>query len=257
MLSTVSEEGLKFIVIFFRVAAIFWFLPIFSLRSVPMPYKVGFSLCVTIVLLDVVVIDAVQIYADPYLMAIQILKEIFIGLTISYFVRTLFTVVYVAGDVAAIQTGFSFARVMDPFNMNQSSVLEQFMNLLAIMVFFAIDAHHVLLRGILLSFKELPVGILMPNKALLNQVIELTGKIFSVGFKIGAPVIVTLFLIEISLGLLSRLIPQINVFIEGMPIKILVTMMVLGFSLGAIAASVATIFKGMDMEILRIMKNMV
>ena len=68
---------------------------------------------------------------------------------------------------------------------------------------------------------------------------------------------VTLFLMEISLGLLSRLIPQINVFIEGMPIKILVTMMVLGFSLGAIAASVATIFKGMDMEILRIMKNMV
>ncbi len=257
MLSSIGEEGLKFILIFFRVASIFWFLPIFSLRSVPMPYKVGFSLCVTIALLDVVVINTVQIYADPYLMVIQVLKEIFIGLTISYFVRTLFTVVYVAGEVAAIQTGFSFARVIDPFNMSQSSVLEQFMNLLAIMVFFAMDAHHVLLKGILSSFKDLPVGTLVLNKALFSQVIELTGKIFSVGFKIGAPVIVTLFIIEIALGLLSRLIPQINVFIEGMPIKILVTMMVLGFSLGAIVPSVATIFKGMDREIFKIMKNMV
>jgi len=256
MLTSLGEDGLKFIVIFFRVASIFWFLPIFSLKSVPMPYKIGFSLCITMVFLDVVTIDTALI-SNAYLMGLQILKEIFIGLTISYFVRTLFTIVYMAGEVAAIQTGFSFARVMDPFNMTQSSVLEQLMNLLAIMIFFAIDAHHVLIKGILLSFKELPVGTLSMNKTLLNQIIELTGKIFSIGIKIGAPIVVTLFVIEIALGLLSRLIPQINVFIEGMPIKILITMMVLGFSLSAIVPNIAALFGGMDREFLRIIRNMV
>lgn len=256
MLNSIGADGLKFIVIFFRIVSIFWLLPIFSLKSVPIPYKIGFSLSITILLFDAVTINTV-LYDNPYLMAMYIVKEIFIGLTISYFVRTLFTVVYVAGEVAAIQTGFSFARVMDPFNMTQSSVLEQFMNLLAIMVFFAVDAHHVLLRGILSSFKELPVGTLVLNKSLFNQIIEFTAKIFSVGFKIGAPIVVTLFVVEIALGLLSRLIPQINVFIEGMPIKILITMLIIGFSLGAIVPSIATVFRGMDRDILRIIKNMV
>ena len=91
----------------------------------------------------------------------------------------------------------------------------------------------------------------------MNHIIGLTSKIFSVGLKIGAPIIVTLFIIEISLGLLSKLIPQVNVFVEGMPIKILVTMMVLAFSLSAIVPNIAAIFRGMDTEIIRILRFMV
>ena len=256
MLTSLGADGLKFIVIFFRVASVLWFLPIFSLRSVPLPYKIGFSLSISLLLFDAVTIN-IALNSDPYFLAILILKEVFIGLTISFFVTTLFTVIYVAGEVAAIQTGFSFARVMDPFTMSQQSVLEQFLNLLTIMVFFAIDAHHILIKGILSSFKELPVGTLTLNEALMNHIIGLTSKIFSVGLKIGAPIIVTLFIIEISLGLLSKLIPQVNVFVEGMPIKILVTMMVLAFSLSAIVPNIAAIFRGMDTEIIRILRFMV
>ncbi|MCX5815050.1 MAG: flagellar biosynthetic protein FliR [Proteobacteria bacterium] len=256
MLTSLGADGLKFIIIFFRVASVLWFLPIFSLRSVPLPFKIGFSLSISLLLFDVVTINA-ALNSDPYFMALLILKEVFIGLTISFFVMTLFAIVYVAGEVAAIQTGFSFARVMDPFTMSQSSVLEQFLNLLAVMVFFAIDAHHILIKGILLSFRELPVGTLTLNEALMNHIVGLTSKIFSIGLKIGAPIIVTLFVIEIALGLLSKLIPQVNVFIEGMPIKILITMMILAFSLSAIVPNIAAIFRGMDTEILRIMRFMV
>jgi len=248
--------GQRFIIVFFRVTSILWLLPLFSLRSISIPYKVGLSLIVSFLFYELVDINPGRL-GDPYFTLLLVVKEVFIGLTIGFFVRTLFAVIYVAGEMAALQTGFAFARFMDPFTMSQSSVLEQIKNLLAILIFFAIDAHHILIKGMFYSFKEVPVGGLVLNTSLLQYIIELSGRMFSLGLKIGAPLIVTLFIVEIALGILSRMIPQINIFVEGMPAKILVTLIVLSFSLGIIAPNIANIFKSIDREMLKIMRLMV
>jgi flagellar biosynthesis protein FliR len=137
------------------------------------------------------------------------------------------------------------------------SVLESFQNILTVMVFFAIDAHHILIKGMILSFRELPIGTAVLNLPLLQHISAMTGRIFSVGLRIGAPLIVTLFIVDIALGLLSRMVPQVNVFIEGMPLKILITFVVLSFSLGATVTGIINIFKGMDMDVLKLMRLMV
>lgn len=246
----------RFVLIFFRILAILWLLPIFATRAVSMPYKAGLSLILAYTVYE---------FGNPGLngphdtiyLAILIIKEVFIGLTISFFVRTIFMMVFAAAEMASLQTGFSFARFMDPITMSQVSVMEQFKNILTILVFFAIDAHHTLIRGIFISFKELPLGGVVLNNNLMGYITHMTGRIFSVGLKISAPLTVTLFIVELALGLLSRLIPQINVFIEGMPVKILITMLVLSFSLGITITAIATLFNGMEPEILRIMRYLV
>jgi len=172
-------------------------------------------------------------------------------------VRILFMMVYVAGDLTSLQSGFAFARFMDPFTMGQASPLDQFMNLLAIMVFFAVDGHHILIRGLTASFKELPIGTATIKAPLIQYLISSTGRIFAVGLKIGAPVIVTLFLCEIGFGMLSRMIPQVNVFVEGLPLKIFATIMVLSFSLGIIVPIIGRLFKDMDTGFLKIFRLMV
>jgi flagellar biosynthesis protein FliR len=246
----------KFILIFFRVASILWLIPLFSTRSVSISFKAVLSLSISFLLYDLVSVNN-TFGSDPYYMLLLVLKEIFVGLTISLFVRILFSIVYASGEVSALQTGFGFARFMDPVSMTQVSVLEQFLNILTVIIFFAIDAHHIVIKGIFLSFKELPPGSIMLNNSLLHHISNLIGRIFSIGLRIGAPLIVTLFIVDLALGLLSRMIPQINIFVEAMPIKILITFAILSFSLGIMTTSIANIFRAMDMDILKIMRLMV
>ena len=141
--------------------------------------------------------------------------------------------------------------------MTQVTVIEQFKNLLAMMLFLAMDAHHILIKAMVSSFRDVPIGSVTIQQPFFQYLITITGRVFTTGFKIGAPIIVTLLFVELALGMLSRMIPQINIFIEGVPLKILVTVVMLSFSLGVIAPGIVSMFRGMDGEILRLFRLMV
>ena len=252
----IGIEAQKFMLVFFRIISVLWLVPLFSSRYVAVVFKAGLSLLIAFLLYGSVNIT-IDVLKDPFSFALLVARELFIGITISFIVKIIFSSVSVAGDIMSLQTGFSFARFMDPFTMTQVSVLEQIKNLLAIMIFFAIDAHYIVFQAISVSFKVLPIGAATFKEPLLHYIISSTAKVFSLGFKIGAPIIVTLFLIELAFGMLARMIPQINIFIEGVPIKILITMILLTVSLSFIAPVVAGLFKGMDTDFMKIMRLMV
>jgi flagellar biosynthetic protein FliR len=252
----IGIEAQKFMLVFFRIVSVLWLVPLLSSKYVSVVFKAGLSLLIAFLLYGSVNV-AVDVLKDPFSFALVVARELFIGITISFVVKIIFSAVSVAGDIISLQTGFSFARFMDPFTMTQVSVLEQFENLLASMIFFAIDAHYIVFQAIAVSFKTLPIGAATFKEPLLQYIINATTKVFSLGFKIGAPIIVTLFLVELALGMLSRMIPQINIFIEGVPIKILITMILLMVSLSFIAPVIAGLFKGMDTDFMKIMRLMV
>lgn len=255
-MNDIGIEAQKFMLVFFRVVSVLWLVPLLSSRYVSVIFKAGLSLLIAFLLYGSVNIT-IDVLKDPFSFAILVVREVFIGITISFIVKIIFSSVSVAGDIISLQTGFSFARFMDPFTMTQVSVLEQIKNTLAIMIFFAIDAHYIVFQAIAVSFKTLPIGAATFKEPLLHYIINSTTKVFSLGFKIGAPIIVTLFLVELSFGMLARMIPQINIFIEGVPIKILITMILLTVSLSFIAPVIAGLFKGMDTEFMKIMRLMV
>jgi flagellar biosynthetic protein FliR len=200
---------------------------------------------------------SVDVLGNPYSFLLLTLREVFIGITIGFVAKIILSSIGAAGDIMSIQTGFSFAQFMDPFTMTQVSVLERFKNLLAIMIFFAIDAHHIVFQAISASFTELPIGAAALREPLLRYVVNATARVFSLGFKIGAPVIVTLFLTDLAFGMLARMIPQVNIFIEGVPIKILVATIMLTVSLGVTVPVIASLFKGMDNDFMRVFRLMV
>jgi len=124
------------------------------------------------------------------------------------------------------------------------------------MIFFAIDAHHIVVRGIYASFKELPLGTATMTNGLLNYFVAASGRIFGLGLKFGAPLVVALFLIELSLGLLSRMIPSMNIFVEGLPVKIFVSLTVLSLSLSFMVPALADLFRGIESEFVRVLRLM-
>lgn len=252
----ISNDAQRFILIFTRVTAVLWLLPLFSSKAVSGFFKAGLSLLIAYLLYGSIDVDR-SFGNDPFLLLLLVLKEVFIGLAIGFFVQILFMALNVAGEIIAIQSGFSFARFMDPTTMTNVTVIEQFKNLLAMMIFLAIDAHHILIRAMVASFQGVPIGALTIQPPLYQYLINTTGRMLAIGFKIGAPVVVTLFLVELVLGMLSRLIPQVNIFIEGVPLKILVTVIMLSLSLGVVVPGVVSLFRGMDGDILRLLRLMV
>lgn len=245
-----------YFLIFVRVAAVFWLLPLFAVRNVSIYFKAAFSLVVTFVLAEV--IPAPEIAMDnPYVLLLAIGKETLLGMTIGFSIRILFTAVQAAGEIISIQTGFSFARVVDPLSGAQTGVLDQFQYLLALMVFFAVDGHHLIVRGLYDSYRQLPLGTPVVSKGLIDYIITSTASIFSLGLKIGAPVVVALLLVELSLGLLSRMMPQMNIFVEGLPVKIFVGLSILSFSLSFITPTLVGMFTGIKGEFVRVLRLMV
>ena len=243
----------KYILIFFRVAAILWLLPIFSMRSISVIFKIGLALLISFLITDFVSYPG-GAAADPYALLLAIFREVSIGLSIGFVVRLLFMIVQAAGEIISYQTGFVFARVMDPFTSAQSSVLEQFLYMFGIMIFFSVDAHLIVMRGLYVSFKELPLGAATFASGLFSYFIAATGRIFSLGLKFGAPLVVALLLIELSLGLLSRMIPTMNIFVEGLPVKVFVSLTILSLALGFMAPAMGSMFRGIDSEYLQVLR---
>ncbi|OPY67151.1 MAG: Flagellar biosynthetic protein FliR [Syntrophorhabdaceae bacterium PtaU1.Bin034] len=248
----IGFEAQRFILVFFRVLSMISLLPLFQSRSISGGYKAALSLSIAFLLFGSVSVP--DLHGDPYLLLLMILKEVLIGFSIGFFVRVLLSMASAAGELVSMQSGLSFARSMDPTMMTQTTVLEQFQGLLAIMIFLGIDGHLTLLKSLSVSLKEVPPGSVSIKPALFKYMIDVVGKLFGASLKICAPVVVTLFLVDIVLGILARMIPQVNVFIEGASIKILVALAMLAFSLNLIVPIVAGLFKGMDTEVLRIMR---
>jgi flagellar biosynthesis protein FliR len=254
----IGIEAQKFMLVFFRIVSVLWFIPLLSSRFVSAIFKASLSLLIAFLLFSSVNIAvSLDVLSDPFSFLLLTLREVFIGVTIGFIAKIIFSSISVAGDIMSLQAGFSFARFMDPFTMTQVSVLEQVKNLLAIMIFFAIDAHYIVFLALSASFTELPIGAAALREPLLHYVINATARVFSLGFKIGAPIIVTLFLVELGFGMLSRMIPQVNIFIEGVPIKILITTIMLIVSLAVTVPVIAGLFKGMDNDFIRVFRLMV
>jgi flagellar biosynthesis protein FliR len=243
----------KFVLVFFRIVAVLWLVPVFPSRSISIPFKVGFSMVVAFLLVNIV--PATKPFGtDPYVLALLIAKEVMIGFVIGFVIRLMVAAVQAAGEIISLQSGFAFARVVDPGFGQQTTVLDQFYYLLAMMIFFAMDAHHMLIAALVRSFQELPLGTASFSEGTLGYLVASTGKVFALGLRIGAPVIVVLLLVEVSLGLLSRLIPQMNIFVEGLPLKVFITLTLIALSLGFVAPAIADLFRTMNSEMGRLMR---
>ena len=224
-------EYQKFLFVLLRVGALIMFIPILGSSQVPGRVKIGLILFVSIAVFPVV--RATPMY-DPkglFELAVCLFSEATIGLAVAYSARLLFTAVQVAGTIVDFQMGFGVVNVIDPQTETQVSITAQFQNILAILFFLALDAHHIIIEAIVESF-------FLINPSQINfstftpEIILLLFKFtFVTAVKIAAPIMATLFFISVGLGLVARTVPQMNVFIVGFPLQIGVGLLMVGLSM--------------------------
>lgn len=242
-----------FMLIFFRIFALLYVTPIMGDKRVPIMLRIGFSVILSFVVFPVtngynVVLSDVM----NFLFAAG--REIIIGMSLGFIVKLLFSAIDFAAEISGFQMGFGMVSVLDPNFDDQVSIITQFESIVAILIFLSINAHHFIIESICRSFKVVPLGRMILSGRITDYFITMSTEIFIISLKISAPIIVTLLLTNIILGILVRTVPQINMFMISFPVTIGLGLIVLGFSLPFMAEVFKNIFFTIDFRMLKLLK---
>lgn len=169
------------------------------------------------------------------------LAELVTGLTLAFGVYTAFGAFAVAGKILDIQSGFGMGNIYDPVTRSGAPLFATMLNMVAVIAFFGMDAHHALLRGFAFSLQQVPPGSGFHELA-LEAVLRQFGLMFSLGVALIIPVMLCLLLTETALAIMSRVLPQMNVFVIGVPVKIVAALAVFALTIGGLAPVMARVY---------------
>lgn len=219
----------SFLALIARIGGLLAALPVLSGRTVPVKVKVALVLVLGAALAPVIRLPAVPY--DPVALAAGLTGEMAIGLTIGLAVRLFFSALELAGELVGMQMGFGVVQLFDPSTSHNTPIVGQFFTLLASLVFLSLNAHMLIIATIVSSYDAIPAfGASLPS-GLGEEVVRLSQQMFTLGLKLAAPVLVTIFVVNILLAILGRAVSQINVFVLSFPVTIAGGLAVLALAL--------------------------
>jgi flagellar biosynthetic protein FliR len=239
-----------FFFVFLRVGAILMTIPIFDSRSIPHVFKLALAFATSLMVFPMLNLSPMPVSMSIWGLGIGAAGEIMLGLVIGFSVKLIFAGIQLAGQMAGYQMGMAIANVMDPSESQQIPLLAQFNNLMALLIFLSINAHYWFIRALTQSYRLVPPMNVHFDGSLMERLIHLSGKMFVIAIQVGAPVSATLLVTTVAFGLLARTVPQMNVFMVAMPLKIGVGLLFLGFSLPYFSAFLKKIFNGLGQHIM-------
>ncbi|MHC1725540.1 MAG: flagellar biosynthetic protein FliR [Syntrophobacteraceae bacterium] len=217
--------------ILLRVSIILFMLPMFSASSIPNPVKVCAVLAFSLMLFPIISRHVNPLpLKDLSSLAVVIAGEVVYGILFALSMLLVISAFQLAGELIAFEMGFGFSQTADPQTGARFTVLGVWAQLLAVMIFFVLNGHHIVLRLIVESFRTIPVGSFALDPSLFGKIILLAGLLFVLAMKLAAPVMAVLILTQIALGLMSKFAPQINILATSFPITITLGILFLGLT---------------------------
>jgi flagellar biosynthesis protein FliR len=189
----------------------------------------------------------------PDLMALMV-AEVSVGFFLGFVSRMVFYTIDFAGALAATEIGLSISPNPNPFTSTQSDTPGLMLYFLGLMVFFSLDLHHWLLVAFQKTYEVLPVGGVHLHEVALIDLINRTSRMFVAGIQITAPIIAVSFLVNLVFSLLSRAVPQMNVFSESFPVRIVCGLAVFGLTLDLMAQHVLNFLRQVPDDLVRVAK---
>lgn len=229
-----------------RVGMILALLPIFGETFAPARVRALVALGLTACLVPVVPVDPAAMPTTLGGLALALLPEFLLGLAIGLTARMVFAAVQFAGQLAGEQIGFGIANVIDPSNSAQISITAQIYYLFALLLFLALDGHHVLLAALVGSFEVVPMFTVRVSDELIGFLCGEVLHMFRLAVMIAAPVVAAMLLSNLALGLIAKAVPQINIFIESFTIHIILGLFLIGATFTALGVLLATEFTRLD-----------
>lgn len=220
-------EQLEFyILILVRISAFVVSAPFLSNTSVPRKVKIGLSFFLGVVIANSITYTPLE-YVGVIGFAGVVIKELMVGLCLGYISSICMYIVNFSGQMIDMEIGFSMANMMDPSTKIQSTVTGNFYSYMVMFMMFVTNMHYYVIGAILDSFQLVPVGQVVLNDKMYLVAMKFIADYFIIGFRIILPIFASILLINIVLGILVRVAPQMNMFVVGMQIKIFVGLIIL------------------------------
>lgn len=230
----ISASLFAIFLVFARAGAIMMLLPGFGEVGVPSQIRLTLALAVSLIVGNIVGADLPVMPAQPMQLTGLIAQEVLIGLFFGAMARMMMSALVVAGQVAGMQTGLAFAQSFDPSQGQQGAILASFLNLTAITLIFSTGLHHMFLTGIVGSYAIIPAGTIPILGDVAEMGTHVVAQSFKVGLQMAAPLIAFGLIFYLALGVLSRLMPQVQIFFVAMPANVYAGLAIFAISLGAI-----------------------
>lgn len=223
-METILQSLPVFLLIFCRITAFFVVVPVFSSQGVPTTFKIGISFFVALVVFSASG-TGIAIPQD-FSYILLIFREILIGLLLGFIGYLMFMAIQTAGSFIDIQIGFGIANVIDPMTGTSAPILGNFKYMIALLMFLSMNGHHYLLDAIVYSYNWVPMNndlfLGMIDGSLSEFLVRTFAQSFVLAFQMSAPLVTALFLTDVGLAFLARTAPQYNVFVIGVPLKIII-----------------------------------
>ncbi len=220
MTDILVSDFILVLLIFVRILAAFTAAPIFGHSAIPSLSKIFIAFVIAYIVFMSVDTTNVLIEFNIWWISINVIKEVIVGVITGFCLNLVFYGINFAGSIISYEVGLAMANVMNPMDETSGNVLGEIIYFLALMVFFLINGHHYVIQGLAYTFKVVPLGSVPIKESVVDLMIKYSGAIFVIAIKISAPILVSYFLIHIGEGILSRVIPQMQVFFVTQPLKI-------------------------------------
>jgi flagellar biosynthesis protein FliR len=223
MFQITSQELLNLVATFIwpfsRILGFFSTAPLLSQNSFPVTTRIGLAIVMTILLMPGI---PLMMTVDPLSMdgLLILINQFLIGISIGFVMRVIFSAIEMAGELIAVSMGLGFATFYNPQTQAQTIVISQFLSLLALAVFLSTNLHLVMLESFFDSFKTIPIDQVSLAPIAFRDLAYWGSNIFSIGLQLSLPIVTTLLIANIALGILTKAAPQLNLFGIGFPITI-------------------------------------
>ncbi|MEX1022287.1 MAG: flagellar biosynthetic protein FliR [Dehalococcoidia bacterium] len=221
------EWSAHFLLILGRLTAAIVAAPLFGARAVPVHMKVGLAIILSLIVLPLNSQNLDSTPTNLFVFASLLGSEVLVGIAIGVGVMLVFQGLEMAASLVSVQIGFGIGQVFDPFTGTQTGTMEQFYRVVIALVFFAINGHHLVIRGFLRTFEVVPPGEASLAVIAGDRVIPFFGTLLVAAVQIALPVFGALVLTDLAMAIVSRTVPQLNALVVGFPLKIGVGLIVL------------------------------
>jgi flagellar biosynthetic protein FliR len=241
----------NWLLVFLRISAFMLVMPFFSITSFPVTMRVATGALAALLLAPLLPPFALDRLDFITLLGVMV-REVVVGLLLGFVSRLVFYAVDIAGSVIASEMGLNMAATLDPLTGQNSQIPGTIMFYLAALVMLTLNLHHWMLLGFEQTYTVLPVGAAHLTGTLFESVVRQTSGVFMVALQISAPVIAVSFVITMVFGILSRAVPQMNVFAESFGFRIVGGLIVFGFTLDLAAQHVSNYLNRLPDDLLAV-----
>lgn len=250
-----QAEILTFILVLMRVSVFLVAWPVFGTNNVPTPVKILLSVLLTIILFPIVGHGKISPGDLEQFYVWLLVREAFLGVTLGYLGRLFFFAISICAQIVSDSIGLSSVHLLNPTTEERASAIEQFYTLLATLFFLGLNGHHLFLSGLVKSYEIVPVSLQALQMSALGGMGVLVQAITVTGVKLAAPVFISIFCMNVAMGIVGRAVPQINVLVTSMPVNILVGIFILVVSIPLLMTGMGELLNDAVSNIFGVLKS--